>query len=150
MIRKSKNVVWRLGSMDDMLGALSGGVPADPILDDVRVRLFGNDFSPEPDSILANFTVTDAVGYTAQTVAEWNGPLNPSAGMRGLSANATFVFGDNRPDGKTIYGYYITNALGTEWLVAERFEEEVNIVDPGDDLIINLAVAFPTVAPVEQ
>jgi len=130
--------------LDSMLGAAGGTPPGSAIFDDCKLRLFGGATIPTLDSVLADFTATAAVGYAEQVLSAFSGPLNPNGQYRAYAAAPTFVFGDNRPSGVEIAGYYLVNTAGTTLLAAERFTTPVNVLMPGDELQLDLYIAIPT------
>lgn len=143
MHRQTVNLVLTRAVLDDILDVMAGTLPAAAIFTGCKVKLFTGATAPSLDSVVADFTETTAVGYVAATIAAWSGPANAVNGKRGWLASPIFVFGDNRPDGVNLAGYYLTNAAGTTLLAAERFTQEVQVVDPGDDLVLDLMLLLP-------
>jgi len=143
MERKTSSVILTRTQLDAFLGALGGSVPGAAIFTGCKVKLFEGATVPTPDSVVGDFTETTAVGYTAQTVAAWSGPTNNPGDRRGWAAEPIFIFGDNRPNGVAITGYYLTNSAGSTLLAAERFASAVNVVDPGDGLLLDLFLMLP-------
>jgi len=101
-------------------------------LDGALVHLYKNDYVPTPFSLTADFTTADYTGYAAQAVAaaSWNA-TTLSDGSAGLVGPGLFFDATGSSVTNVIYGYYITDAAGTNTLWAERFDAPRGITGPG-------------------
>ena len=95
--------------------------------DDIKtMHLFKNDYTPDDNSVLSDFTEADFVGYVAQTVP--NGTWSTVAVVAHVAKTVngtTITFdADSTATAQTIYGYYYTN-VDDEYAGAQRFDTPV-------------------------
>jgi hypothetical protein len=143
MQRSTQAIVLKRTAFDSLIGGLAGTPPGSALFTNCKVKLFVGDTVPTPASVLGDFTETTAVGYSAQTVATWAGPVNAAGDKRGYAAEPIFVFGSNSPNGVNINGYFITDNGGTTLLASERFLDPVPVVESGDALYLDLFLLLP-------
>lgn len=91
----------------------------------IKIKLFQNNFTPSPTSVLADFTEATFDGYAPVTVLAAAYP--PSRTMPDGSTLALFSsVADFEDSGNvtpnTIYGAYITDTAGTFLLLSVRFD----------------------------
>lgn len=88
------------------------------------LRLLQNDYTPVPDSALANFTEATFPGYAEVDLAgEWGALTEDANGKWSITANPqTFTRSGVGAD-NVIYGFYVLDA--TEVMFAERFATPV-------------------------
>ena len=80
---------------------------------DVKIKLFTNDYTPVEGSVVANFTEATAAGYAAITLTGASWTIATDTGVTTATyAQQTFTF----TAASTNYGYYITNAAGSQVL----------------------------------
>lgn len=90
----------------------------------VKARLYKNDFSPTPASVLADFTEATYSGYAAQEISPMSEPEEtPSGKVRSQSAELTFSH-NGGVTGNQIYGYFVTLETidGTKLWFGGRYE----------------------------
>lgn len=106
---------------------LAALVATDGLLDDVEIHLYQNNYTPGPASVLGDFTEATFDGYAASDAVVWGTPftdLLDNAVVAGGSKQFTST-GATTPN--VVYGYYVTDAAGTGYKYAERFDNPVNI-----------------------
>lgn len=116
-------------------GLAAVGPPAGP-LNGAKVRLFKNDISPGPDTVLANLVTADYGGYADSPAVVWSAgdtDFDDRAVLVGASQN--FAPTDSVTP-NTIYGYCIMDSTSTNLLFAERFPNSVDLTSPADILVI--------------
>jgi len=110
---------------------LAVGAPLEP--GTAELRLFQNDFVPNKDSVLADFTEATFDGYAAPTLTFANAYIGPDNTVKLTAPSELFV-----PTGSTtpniIYGWYIV-ANGTDVFSSNRFDTEVPLTGPTTGLV---------------
>lgn len=101
----------------DLLGVMSGASIAVP----TSFRLYQNDLTPGPATVIGDFTVANFTGYANGVLAgvAVAGALDGS--NRAVVTWNALTFTKNGATGNTIYGYYVTTGAGN-LLWAERFD----------------------------
>lgn len=98
------------------------------------IFLFKNDYTPDNDTILTDFTEADFTGYASQAIpATW--ALTTVIAGRAFTSNAPMVFlctGGATPN--NIYGYWITDGSGN-LIFAERFASAPLVMDTAGQTI---------------
>lgn len=134
-------VVSKGGLLDLLLSALNTR-PAAALIVDAEVHLFTAGLSPIPPSwVPADFTDATFLGYDPAPITDpLNGPFNNELESgRLMKYTVTFSANDSIVSpGQVILGYYVKNG-DTGSLIAELFDEPVNIVSPGDFLELSLS-----------
>lgn len=87
------------------------------------VHLFKNDLVPAPNTVLADFTEADFDGYAASAAIVWGDPYQNELNQSTILGDAKTFTATGATTPNDIYGYYITDAGGTELLLSERFAE---------------------------
>lgn len=88
----------------------------------LTMRLYGNNFTPTPTSIAANFTEIVGGGYVAKALifANWRITGGDPSEAQYLTLQKWTFTGPINPPG-TIYGYYVTRNSDGKLMWAERF-----------------------------
>lgn len=80
--------------------------------DGAKVRLFKNDFVPDAETILGDFTAADFPGYAEITLETWSAAYTNEGGRAQTDhPMVTWTVSDDFV-GQTIYGMYVVNAGG--------------------------------------
>ena len=110
----------------------------------LNYRLFKNNYTPVDDSVLADFTEADYQGYAFLTPALWS--IVALVGGRAFTQAEPLVYlctGGATPN--TIYGYYATDVVSGNVVLAERFVPgPIAMAIAGDTLTINPSLALST------
>jgi hypothetical protein len=109
------------------------------ILDGAIIKLYKNDLTPHPATVVGDFVECDFSGYTAYTVVAWGATfLNSDGKAEGDAPSHMFA----RAAGATsndVFGYYCTTAAGA-LLFAERFTgAPIPMNTPVSDAIVLLS-----------
>jgi hypothetical protein len=119
--------VSALARLTTMLGAV-------PLLAPV-FKLFQNDFTPTPSSLIGDFTVCTFGGYADATGAFLTPGLDPSGNA--VAAKPCAFTGDGTSSG-VAYGIYVVGSTG-DLVAAARFDNApYNFVNLGDQLVLTL------------
>lgn len=135
---------WRQALIDAMLGALST-VPAAKLVLNGMIHLLKATINFNPQTPIASFTALEAnfSGYAAIALPALVGPLNGSVNRREMFANAIFVATSPLVTANNIFGYWIDQNAGADWVMAELFPAPMPVAAPGDfvelDLLLPLA-----------
>lgn len=88
----------------------------------LSVRLFSNDYTPVPSSVLSDFTEAGWTGYFRETInrAGWNAAVLVS-GLASMTYGSTFEWTNNSGAPVTVYGWYAVNPATAVVQIAERF-----------------------------
>jgi hypothetical protein len=93
------------------------------VADDVRVKLYTNDFTPDRDSVLADFTEKDvANGYAAIDVPAADFVLDGVVAHKGVLMALPITFTPTNDGGVNIYGYFVTSLDDADLLACARFD----------------------------
>jgi hypothetical protein len=147
--RKSVQPIVYPAVADALMAALSAR-PAAALMAAPNVHLFGNDFTPSPFSVLANFTDVTFTGGAAVAQGTLLGPVWLDNIIRGMLVNTTFTCTVTPSPGQTIFGYYLTDAANALLWVAERFADPVPINTAGDFLSLDYVWAEPLIRQTAQ
>ncbi len=92
------------------------------------VHLFTNNFTPTPDSLIADYTEAAYAGYAGIAVSGWTAPAYQSRGVWSTdSTNVMDFVGPAAGGGPTVYGYFVKSAGGgTPLLYGVRFANPVD------------------------
>lgn len=105
------------------------------------LRLFTNDFTPDRDSVAADFTEASGSGYSAKTLTGGSWTVTAGQPCNATYAVQTFTFSGALGD---VYGYYMTRASGGEVVFARRFGvAPVTIASGADDISIAPVITLP-------
>jgi hypothetical protein len=110
------------------------------------LRLFVNNYTPVPATLLANLTEMSTQGYTAQVLTNTSWVISaedPEA--QALYAEQTFTF-DGTGGDTDVYGYYLTDNSAGALLWAERFPTAPILVPDsfGGQIRITPRITFAT------
>jgi len=88
----------------------------------LSVRLYGNDYTPVPGSVLANFTEAGWLGYFRETInrAGWDAAVLVG-GLASVTYGTVFEWTNNSGADVTVYGWYAVNPATAVVQLAERF-----------------------------
>lgn len=130
------NLVVPNNSENILLLNIVGGIEGN-----VRLGLFKNDYTPDENSIVGNFTPADYNGYAAVTPT-FDVPATV-AGKATIEDTVVRQFAvTSAGSSNTIYGYYVyltSDVPGFGRLLwAERFDNEVVLSNVGDKILIQL------------
>ena len=96
--------------------------------DDVKLKLFKNDYTPVEGSVVGAFTEADTAGYAAISLAMADWTVATDTGTTTAEQpQKTFTL----TGAGTHYGYYITDTAGTGLLWAERFSDAPHTIPSG-------------------
>lgn len=102
-------------------------------LDGGSLRLFQNNFTPDRNSVDADFDVADFGGYANITIATFNDPFMDILG-RAITLAPTQVFAASGvAPSNLIYGWYFRNVAG-DVILAERFASPISMAAITDAL----------------
>ena len=88
--------------------------------DDVKLRLYTNDVTPDDDTVVGDLTEATATGYAAKTLTGASWTVATATGTTtGSYAQQSFTMTTQ----ETYYGYYVTDNAGTGLLWVERFSD---------------------------
>jgi len=104
-------------------------------LQNCKVRLFTNNYTPVDGTVLGDLTEAIFAGYVAQTIANWTTATTVSAKAQ-TQATVSFLNSSGSP--KDVYGYYLTNAGGSVLLGAERFSAPPISIADGNNLVVTV------------
>lgn len=87
--------------------------------EDQICRLFNNDYTPDVDSEIADFSECDETGYEEAEMRgiDWEIVQGDTSGAAGTYPQITFTF----EEAANVYGYFVVNPAGDKVLWAERF-----------------------------
>jgi len=113
----------------------------------LRMKLYSNNYTPVQGSVIASFTEANFSGYAAYVVAagNWTTPVNDGAG-RAISFNLANTWANSTGAvGNSIYGYFVTDAGGTNLCWAERLAAApVDMTTAGKTMSIQPVLTFLT------
>lgn len=116
-----------------------------------QIRLFNNDINPVPTTGIADFIEPADMWYVpANHPAEFGETFEMDAGYLGVACPGTIynwtAAGGAGPE--TIYGYFVTDMAGTDWICAKRLPQPVTLSNLLSSLPIDtFVVAFPPINP---
>jgi len=116
--------------------------PTDPVM-----RLFQTDIPINADTLMGDFVEADFSGYAAVTVTtgDWNpAVLMPDGTARQVHPLVMHFEQTAATVSNVVYGWYLTDALETEWLLAGKFDLPYSM--NADDLTIDVELAAELVA----
>lgn len=114
--------------LEDEIDAIFAAVQAGS-----ELRLFTNDFQPEPDSVLGAFTEAAYDTYADVDLTDtWQGPFRDEPGVWTIQTEIEEFPPPTSGGPFTIYGWYVTK--GGNWLWGAKFETPVVLSVGGDPL----------------
>jgi len=100
------------------------------------VALFQNDFFPNANQVVGDFTEADFDGYAQSTAAVWGDAITDVAGETAVYADTKQFTATGGVTTNTIYGYYVLDSTATKVLWAERFEDPVIVTAAGQGVVV--------------
>lgn len=107
-------------------GELIGGI----------VNLYENDYTPNIDSVIGDFTVPTFAGYDVSTPIVWSAPWRNALGQAQIVGDTKTSILEAEP-GTIIYGYFVTVAGALRY--AERFPAPVPLASV-DSAVVTVPV----------
>lgn len=104
---------------------------------DFEVRLYKNDLTPDPATVMGDLTPATYSGYAPIPLSDLPDPeLTPGGKARVQMGEVSFLH-DGGPVANSCYGYYVVATQGDDelFLWAERFEEAPFMMASLDDEI---------------
>jgi hypothetical protein len=122
---------------------LAAMVAADGILDGAKLKLFKSDTQISPTMVVGDLTEANFPGYAAATPANWGTPFYRNS-QEAVIVHESVQFTPNATvtTEQKAYGYYLTNAAGSTLIYAERFDEEVDMLDATTAVIVQPTVVY--------
>lgn len=100
--------------------------------DDLKLRLFENNYTPVEASVVGDFTEATFSGYAAITLTGASWTLTTADPAVADYAQQTFTAS---AAGNSVYGYYVTNNAGTVLMWAERFTDGPYTITGNGDVV---------------
>jgi len=135
LVEKNLQVaVWENDFMTAWLTALDT-IPGTAPLAGFKLGLWKTDFTPTPQSDIADFVAADFSGYATQSVTP-GAVIEPNGFCLGRKVGGLWTPSNPTPFvPNTIYGMYAMNAAATAWYMAWRFPTPMNFASNLDSLI---------------
>lgn len=102
----------------------------------VHIRLFKNDLTPTPDTVVADLTEADFDGYADFGPVVWGAVFTNPDGYAEIVGGVAQFTDTGAVTPNTIYGYYATDAAGTGLFWAERFEDPITMDENADAILV--------------
>jgi hypothetical protein len=113
------------------------GVVTTPAVMSHAIRLYKNDYVPNPDSLPPDFTQADFQGYPGGVALTFGIPATNAQGKAQTQSQlVTFTFTGGAA--QTIYGYFIGNTDNTSLRCAERAPQPILLSVAGDTIKIQV------------
>ena len=109
-------------------------------LDAVVVKLYQNDYTPNPDTVLADFTEATFDGYAASTAIVWGATFTNSVNQAETVGDVKQFTATGATTPNLIYGYYLVS--GATLKGGEKFDSPVPVNGVGDAVIVIPRFAF--------
>ncbi len=111
---------------------------------DLKLKLYANNYTPGPSSVIASFTEVSGGGYTAIDLltADW---IYTAAGITPVVARQamkTFSFTGATGGSGAVYGYYVTNVAGSVLYWAEALPGTVVPFTPANGAAVRVVPIF--------
>lgn len=101
-------------------------------LDGCCVRMFSNDVSPGPETVIGDLTECTFTGYAASSAIVWGAPYTDTLGVAHVTGGSKQFTQTADTVNNIAYGYYVTTTGGSPALkYAVRFDEPVAFNGPG-------------------
>ncbi len=100
-----------------------------------KIGLFTNNFTPTPDTKLADLVEATFTGYAQVAIGTLSSPyIDPASNQEVIDgANATFIAAAGMTP-TVIYGAFIVDTAGTALLGVEKFAAPVNLTEAGQGI----------------
>lgn len=121
----SQVVVPNIGKknvLKHIVGIVGGGL--------TTLRLFRNDITPGPGTVIGDFTEANFSGYANGALANAAVAAALDGSNRAVASWDQITFTKNGATGNTIYGYYVTDG-GGDLCFAERFDGPIPMTVDG-------------------
>lgn len=136
-------VVPNAGAIRLLARTLSSFTPGP---NDLALRLFKNDYTPDAASVLADFQEATFGGYFRQWIDSAGWPTPTIVGGKASSTYSLDPFTWTVTDpGQTVYGYYVEEAATATVLWAERLATP-RVLFPGGQLELTLILTGKSAA----
>lgn len=86
--------------------------------EELRLRLFRNDVTPDEDSVTGDFTEATFTGYASVLLDTWT--VTPGTVPEAVHTLIDFVSSADQT-AETIYGYYVVRVTSNDLVAAKRF-----------------------------
>lgn len=118
------------------------------VANDVKLKLFCNNYTPLRTSAVGNFTEASGGGYAAKTLSADSHTVESGSTPHDLTwGSQTFTFTGPLSTNTTIYGFYITDVGGTHLLWAQRLDTAFTPASNGDNLEIVCKLQYSSGTP---
>lgn len=123
-------------AMTDLRAALNVLIAASSL----RVRLFQNNFVPDADTVLVDFTEANFAGYAAGVPSNpFNAVTLTGAGYSQIESPDVLTFtASSGATPNTIYGYYVVNIASNRVRWCEKFDAPMAMTTTGNRINITL------------
>lgn len=109
---------------------------------DLKLKLFKNNYTPLEASVTADFTEADFTGYSEKSFVAANWVVTEGAPSNAAYAAQTFTSSANQTS-QSVYGYYIVQVTSGKVIWAERFTDgPYPIVNNGDAITVTPVITF--------
>jgi len=136
---------YQFDFMSEIVDALSTN-PAAALIVTPFVKLFtAAANNPSPQSVVADFTEATFVGYAGKALTlPLIGPSNMAPNILGGHREVDWLAGAVVAPGETILGYYVVddNAAPTRVYLSELFQAPIPIINPGDEISLDVIFGF--------
>lgn len=128
--------IGQADAMTDLRAALNVLIAASSL----RVRLFRNNFTPDADTVLGDFTEANFTGYAAGVpVNPFNAVSLTAAGYSQIESPDVLTY--TASDGaapNSIYGYYVVNTVTSRVRWCEKFDAPMDMTSSGKRINLTL------------
>ena len=108
------------------------------VANDVKLKLFVNDYTPLRTSTAGAFTEAAGGGYALKTLTANTHTVQTATTPHDINwGSQAWTFTGALTTNPTIYGYYVTNSAGTTVLWAQRLDSAFTPANNGDTLTID-------------
>lgn len=140
----SEAVTGLVYSQLNAIKSLTFLISATKYLDGVVIRLFGNNITPTPANVLADFVESAWTGYAESAPLVWGVAFLATDGVIKVAAASVQFTQSGVVATGTGYGWYMVGAPGgAEYLVAsQRFDTPVNFTATGVGVVVDPTFAL--------
>jgi len=112
-----------------------------------NVRLFTNDFEPNEDSAIGDFTEADFAGYGSieLTLDDWSRVVDTATGFQslvGVPPEGGIGWKLTALPAQTCYGVYVTNSDDSELIAYKRFDSPLEMAEVDEWYTLPIPVLF--------
>jgi len=104
-------------------------------------HLFTNDFLPQLDDTLDNYTEAAWSGYAPQFVEGSTFVADPVSGHVGAVEAPPLAWVNSSPRTQSVCGYFVTDSSGTVLIAAARFDDAPRVVPQGSGFTLAPVIA---------